>query len=517
MRASPPSHSPLRVARLARGAAVQLGGKLVGRGAGFLAQMVVARVLGTAAYGLFGIGWTVLQLVGLVASLGLDHGAVLHASRRLEDGPGPAAAVLRRALILTSISGAALGLTLALSSPFLARHAFSKPELTPVLLAFSAGVVLVAGTRVAAAGTRVSQRMGYSTLAEDLVLPFTHLGLLVVLLALGWRLLAAVAAPLVAYAVAFAVALASLRVLFPASGAGSGRSEAPADPSTGRLLAFSVTASLSGVLGLLTLWADRLLVGSLLGKADTGIYMAASQISLLFAVVLSAFNTVFAPMIAELHGKGERRELESLYRISTKWGLYVTAPFFLVILAFPTGLLALLGEGYGSGALPLTLLAGGQMINLATGAVGMILVMSGRQNRLLALSALTLALNVILNLLWIPRFGLPGAALATTVSLAALFSTALFAVRRAPGVWPYDRRYLKGALAALVAGGVLLALRLGFPEPGAVHLALALLAAYGVFAGVIAVQGLDREDRELAARVLARTRGRSVREEGDGG
>lgn len=496
---------------------MQLGGKLTGRGAGFLAQMVVARVLGTAAYGLFGIGWTVFQLVGLVASLGLDHGAVLYASRRMEEGPGAAAAVLRRALVLTLLSGAALGLILALSAPFLARHAFSKPELTPVLLAFSAGVVLVAGTRVAAAGTRVSQRMGYSTLAEDLVLPFTHLGLLTVLLALGWRLLAAVAAPLVAYTVAFGVALASLRLLFPAPTTGADRREESVDPPTGRLLAFSVTASLSGVLGLLTLWADRLLVGSLLGKADTGIYMAASQISLLFTVVLSAFNTVFAPMIAELYGKGERRELESLYRISTKWGLYVTAPLFLLILAFPTELLSLLGEGYGDGALPLTLLAGGQMVNLATGAVGMILVMSGRQNRLLALSALTLALNVVLNLLWIPRFGLPGAALATAVSLAALFSTALLAVRRAPGVWPYDRRYLKGGLAALATGAVLLVLRLAVPGAGLVHIAFALPAAYGVFAGVLAAQGLDREDGELAARLLDRLKTRSAREGGDDG
>jgi O-antigen/teichoic acid export membrane protein len=474
--------------------------------------MLFARTVGPATYGVFGIGWTLFQLTGLVAALGLDHGAVRYASRHLGRDPERIGAVLRRAVRLALISGVLCGGALALAAPLLSDRVYSMPALRPVLFGFSVGVALLAGLRVAAAGTRVSQRMRFSTLAEDLALPITHLVLLAGLLALGWRLAAGVAAPVAASAVAFALALGSLRSLFPAPPRssrevppGTARPAGPTTgPTTGQLLAFSTAAALSGLLGLLTVWADRLLVGALLSDAHAGIYTAASQISLLFAVVLSALNTVFAPMIAELYSKGETRELESLFRISTRWGLYLALPMFLVVLTFPAELLGLLGDGYAGGARAVAVLAVGQMINLGTGAVGVILVMSGRQNRLLALSATTLVLNVLLNLLWIPRFGLTGAALATAVSLAVLFSAALLAVRRSPGVWPYDRRLLKGVLATLAAAAVLVPLRLAAGDAGFWHLAAAFPAAYGAFAATLALRGLDREDRELLGRLVGR-------------
>jgi len=498
-----PSHGPERLGRLAQGAVVQLGGKVTGRGLGFLAHMLFARTVGPAAYGIFGIGWTLYQLTGLVASLGLEHGAVRYASRFLGREPDRIAAVLRRAVRLALVSGVLGGAVLALAAPLLASRAYSMPALRPVLFGFAVGVPLLAGLRVAAAGTRVSQRMRFSTLAEDLALPTVHLLLLAGLLGLGWRLAAGVAAPVTAAAVACVIALGALRSLFPGPAAPptAERSRPCAGPSTRQLLAFSTAAALSGILGLMTVWADRLLVGALLSEAFAGIYVAASQISLLFSVVLSALNAVVAPMIAELYSKGEIRELEALFRVSTRWGLYLTLPLFLVILTFPGGLLRLLGEAYTGGALPLTILAAGQMVNLATGAVGVILVMSGRQNRLLALSALTLAVNVVLNLVWIPRYGLSGAAAATAVSLVALFSAALGAVHRSPGVWPYDRRLLKGGLAALASLAVLLPLRLAADEPRIGLLVVAGLAAYAVFAVALAIQGLDREERQLLERL----------------
>lgn len=492
-----------RLQRLARGAALQLGGKLTGRGAGFIAQMVLARVLGPAVFGVYGIGWTLFHLVGLMASLGLEHGAVLHASRHLGRDPQRLGAVLWRSLGLALLSGTAFGAGLILVAPLLADTIYSTPALRPVLLGFGAGVVLVAGTRVAAAGTRVSQRMRYSTLAEDLVVPLGHLALVAVLLGMGWRLLAAVVAPVAAYAVAFTVALASLRLLYPGSLFG----RRPAEPPTGRLLAFSLASSASGILGLLILWADRLLVGYYLAEAETGIYILASQIALLFAVVLSAFNTVFSPMIAELYGKGEHRHLEALFRTSTRWGIYVTVPGAMAIVAFPAGLLGIVGEGYAAGALPLVLLVAGQMANLATGAVGVLLVMSGHQNRLLTLTAAGLITNVALNVLWIPRFGLAGAALATALSLSVLFTALLLTVRGSLGLWPYDRRLVKGLVAALASAAALAALRWALDEVALWHLATAAVLAYGTFATVLGLQGMDPEDRETMRALMGRLGG----------
>jgi len=199
------------------------------------------------------------------------------------------------------------------------------------------------------------------------------------------------------------------------------------------------------------MWIDVLLVGFFRSAADTGIYQAAAQVTSLFVIVLTSFNAVFAPMIADLYHRGEHRRLDELYRTTTRWGLLLCLPLFVVIAVDPAGLLTLLmGSSYAAGAMPMLILAVGQMINLSTGAVGLLLVMSGRQNWWLAASAGALALNVSLNVVFIPRYGLEGAAVATTLSLAGLFGSGLIMARTSMRLWPYDRSTLRLAIAALV-------------------------------------------------------------------
>lgn len=67
-------------ARLAKGAGVLLGGRLLGRGISFAVQIVLGRLLGPALFGLYAIGWNVFLLLGLTASLGLEHGVVRYAA-----------------------------------------------------------------------------------------------------------------------------------------------------------------------------------------------------------------------------------------------------------------------------------------------------------------------------------------------------------------------------------------------------------------------------------------------------
>jgi len=115
---------------------------------------------------------------------------------------------------------------------------------------------------------------------------------------------------------------------------------------------------------------------------------------------------------------------------------------------------AIFGADYQPAALPLMILVLGQMVHAATGAVGYLLMMSGRPNTWLGLAVAALAADVVLNGVLIPRYGLAGAAAATALSVALLYSGGLILVRRRLGIWPWDRRLVGvAATAAMVFVG----------------------------------------------------------------
>jgi len=78
------------------------------------------------------------------------------------------------------------------------------------------------------------------------------------------------------------------------------------------------------------------------------------------------------------------------------------------------------GQPYRSAYPALAILCGGQLFHAATGAPGLFLNMTGHEGDTAIAVAVTAVLNVLLNLLLIPQFGIAGAATATAVSLSGL-------------------------------------------------------------------------------------------------
>jgi O-antigen/teichoic acid export membrane protein len=172
---------------------------------------------------------------------------------------------------------------------------------------------------------------------------------------------------------------------------------------------------------------------------------------------MATFATVLAPLISTLHQAGDRERLAESYRVATKWGTYLCVPMALLAVLVPGRMMVVLfGADFAAGRLALLVLALGQFINVATGAVGPMLIMTGHPRRWAVYNLAALGIAVLLNLLLTPRLGILGAALSTSVALVVLFGSGLFAVRRTVEMWPYDRRFLKGVVAGAVAAACII-------------------------------------------------------------
>jgi len=491
---------------LASGARVALFGKVGGRGVHVIGQVVAARILGAEIFGLYALGWTILRIATKLGPLGLDQAAVRFGAGYWQEHKAALRSLLRRSLGLALLSGILLGGGLVFGAPMLATRIFGKPDLEVVFRVFGVALPLAILLRVTASATRASQLVKSAVLSEDIGQPAAFLMIATPWLLLGGGLSGALWSMTVSFALALGLATVLLKLLLSPLQTDRPAPELPLR----KILAFSLPASLSGTFVMLLVWADRLMIGLLRPAADIGVYQAASQSAILFAVILGAFASIFPPQIARLYHAGETRRVEQLYRVSTKWGLYLSIPAFLVIFFESRNLLALIfGPEFTRGWVALLILTVGQLGNVATGGASQLLTMTGYQTSWLIMSSSALTANLALNLLLIPQFGIEGAATASALSLTGLFLAAVVRARKVLRMWPYDARYLKGLLAVACAAAAMAAIHAALPANPLARVTIGAVVATGAFFLPLVLLGLDPEDeqiRRLVGSLWRRTR-----------
>jgi O-antigen/teichoic acid export membrane protein len=345
--------------------------------------------------------------------------------------------------------------------------------------------------------------MRFAVYAEDAGRPTVNFILVVVFYALSKSVIGAVAATVLSFVLALLLSLYFVHRLFPMT-----FTARPKPVFSGKeLLAFSLPTALAAIFGMFITLIDRLFVGYFRSEAEVGIYQATAQFSVVFVLTLSAVNAIFSPMIANLYHQGQMARLNELFKISTKWVLYLSLPIFLVIVFAPVAAITVIfGSQYASGSTALVILAIAQLVNVGTGSVGYLLVMTGRQNIWLVITGSMLVASLILNVALVPRLGLNGAALSSAIAISSIFLLGLLTVRQKLGLWPYDQRYHKGLLAAALTIGALVVLH-GLPiESAFIQLLTTVLVSTGVFVSALVLLGLDQEDREFVRLLRRRLR-----------
>jgi O-antigen/teichoic acid export membrane protein len=164
---------------------------------------------------------------------------------------------------------------------------------------------------------------------------------------------------------------------------------------------------------------DVLVVGSLLGPSQAGIYGAASRIASLIAFGLVAVNAWAAPLISDLYARGDRAGLQRLVRLAARGIFALTFPVCVALAFFGRQVLAMFGPEFVDAHVALLVLAASQLVNALTGPVGFLMTMTGRQTAAARILALHSVLVVVLSFVLVPRHGIVGAALAAGATRAS--------------------------------------------------------------------------------------------------
>ncbi|MCM2293523.1 lipopolysaccharide biosynthesis protein [Allorhizobium sp. BGMRC 0089] len=173
---------------------------------------------------------------------------------------------------------------------------------------------------------------------------------------------------------------------------------------------------IEGFLFLLTN-SDVVIVGFYLPPDHVGIYFAAAKTMALVQFVYFAVKAAAGPRFSALMNEEDLRPLAAFAGKMARWTFWPSLVIGLLVLACGKFLLGLFGPSFTVGYPLMAILFCGALTKAMIGPGEMLLTMAGRQNLCVGLYVVALAVNLGLNTMLIPLYGLTGAALATALAM----------------------------------------------------------------------------------------------------
>jgi O-antigen/teichoic acid export membrane protein len=186
-------------------------------------------------------------------------------------------------------------------------------------------------------------------------------------------------------------------------------------------LMLSLLTSFSAILGS----ADKIALGYLIDPAEAAaivaVYSIASSLAFMLTLIPSSIESIFLPLMSRLVAKNDLPGMRSLTETAQRWSLLLTLPAAVALMIFSADVVgALYGDEYRAGALPMSILALAFAIRTYSHMLSVTLAAMRMVKLELLVYCISALLNIILNTILIPHYGMEGAAAATLISMAVM-------------------------------------------------------------------------------------------------
>ncbi|MDV2495156.1 MAG: flippase [bacterium] len=489
---------------LFRGGGLAVAGAVLRRLFGIISIIIFTTFLGAGGFGAYMLLFGAVTIMSVIAAMGLAPGTMRFVvQKRAEGRADQVLGLVRTASRLGFASSVVVVLVGWVLAGPIVTQIFHQPEQVGLLrwmtLAVPASVLCLLWLHA----TKGFHRMEETFWVSDFFDPAVRISLFLLFVLGGIGLLGAAVSAYIGAAVASAVlARLALRRLVPP---GPVRTE-PGE--VWALLSFSLPLLGAGAVGMIMEWTDTMMLGYFTATSQVGVYNVALRVAALSVMVHLAFTSIFAPISADLLQRNKMESLDQLLKIDTRWVFTLTLPIFVLVVLLSRDILVIFGPEFMQGGVALMVLTSALFFNACTGSCGAIIRMSGRTRLAFANNCVAGVLNVLLNLLLIPRLGILGAALATGASIVVVNALRLVQVWWLFKLSPYDRKWVKPVVAGLSGSLAVAGLQKIAPVASP---AWNLAVSAGVFslcyAGLLLLQRLEREDKLMLRLLRARVFG----------
>jgi len=403
---------------LIKGGLFAFGYRLITMCVSYGLVILISKKLGKEGIGVWNLCIATLNIWVMIGCFGFNTSIVRFVSQyRAKNWHATVRKLYRVIIRYSSLGGIALGTILYFASEFLATHYFKDPAMNVPLKITGFIVPLVVISTINVEFIRGMKRIQVSEFFRTLVLQASAL---IGTLILSYYSLAA-EDPLIAYACGAILAVVGTTIFiykYLKRAAKSGEVATDPEPffSFKNHLMISLPMIMTSFIQLLNGRVDILMLGYFSDTGVAGVFGIAFKLSIITNFVIGAMKAIAMPKISELFWSDKKDELKKVVHFSTFFIFAFAFPVSLVLMIFPEFILSLIDEEFVVGATVLRIFALMQLINAGSGMVAVFLNMSGNQLFFTKIVSITSTMNIILNLILIPIYGMEGAAFATLVS-----------------------------------------------------------------------------------------------------
>lgn len=407
--------------------------------ASFLVGLQLARALGPAGYGYYGMALAIVTVAALPGEMGIPRLVIREvAVAAAQENHALMFGVLRWAdMTAGRISGAMMIALLAAGYVLCRIH---PSALSYSILAGAPMVPLLTLARIRGSALQGLHQIVRGQVPDVLLRPLLLCVLIFTVSASPTRLTPAIALGLnsIAAAAVFLLARSWLKRELP-------RPPTQVTMAGRRWMASSIPMGLTDAMRSFHAELSVLLLGFIVTPADAGLFRIANVSSLTASTPVAVMTYVGFPVIARLYAERDGQQLQQVLTRLAQAQFAAVVVLSLPLILFPVQLLTLVFDvKYASAGNALRILAGAQIITSALGLNYSLLNMTHKERRVTRATAIGLLLNIlgvtVLSYFW----GLTGAAVAVAVTF--VLSNVL--------IWR-DARLLLGLETSILPAGFL--------------------------------------------------------------
>lgn len=427
----------------------------------YLYRIIIARDFGPETYGLFSL--TIMILTGFVSlfSLGFYDGVLrfipFYRGKRKENN---VRYIFRFSFIVLLFSSIFATILLYFLSDFISINLFHNSGLTIFLKILSLSLPFFSLAYFFLSLLQAHEKIKIHSFISDILFNFINLISLIILVFIGLKINGVIFSYFIGLVIIFLVSLIFCRKKIPKILVRPTLRENLKKKLKKELISYSWPLILFGIINGLLPNVDSFVIGYIKGASDVGIYNTAILIAGFMTFVPTLFYRLFFPLITREFSKKNLNMIKELSKQIQKWIFIVNLPLLVLMIIFPGVFINLLfGAQYITAEIPLRFLAIAffltSLIMILSGLISMI----GKSKIILLNTIIFSVLNLILNILLVPKYGTSGAAFATMISYTILAIIFFFQVRHYTNIIPLRRKMVLIVLSIIPPTLLLICLR----------------------------------------------------------
>lgn len=189
------------------------------------------------------------------------------------------------------------------------------------------------------------------------------------------------------------------------------------------LILGSIFFGLSSLLYVIYYKLDTIMLSVIRGSYEVGIYESAYKVINILITLIAILDNIIMPQFFYLYKKNKEKMLNN-YKLILNYGIIFGIPFSLVLVYMSKYIINILyGSQYKDAIFILQILALTVAIRLLAATVGFVITASDNMKIKVKFQAIFALVNIVLNLILIPKYGVSGAAIATVITEVMVFIT----------------------------------------------------------------------------------------------